>query len=189
MKPGESCRFHQVGGFSSTHPQSACVGSMRTLVLGMGSPIVTDDSIGLRVAERLRERLHDRADVEVVCTSQAGLTLLDLMLGFERVIIIDAIQTHGGQPGTVYRLFPEDFDQARHATTLHGVGLLGALDLGRTLEFTMPREVVLFAVEAEDVVTFSEKCTPAVKQCLPIVERLVLEELGLEGGGFGTERS
>jgi len=163
------------GSYSDSPGQRS---SMRTLILGMGSPIVSDDGVGLKVAERLRERLSGRNDIEVLVTSQAGLILLDIMAGFERVIIVDAIQTRDGLPGTVYRLSSGDFDQARHAATVHGVGLLSALELGQTLELGMPCEVVLFAVEAEDVTTFSEECTPRVKDAMPWVEDLVLREVG-----------
>ena len=78
----------------------------------MGNPIVGDDAVGLKVEERLWLTLRERQDIVVLSTSQAGLALLDLMAGFERVIIVDSIQTRDGKPGTVYRLSSQDFDQA-----------------------------------------------------------------------------
>ena len=38
---------------------------MRTLVLGLGNPLLTDDAVGLLVARALRSRLGNRSDVEV----------------------------------------------------------------------------------------------------------------------------
>jgi Ni,Fe-hydrogenase maturation factor len=41
----------------------------------------------------------------------------------------------------------------------------------------MPQEITVFAVEAKDVTSFSEKCTPEVEQAIPEVVKMVLQEL------------
>jgi len=78
---------------------------MKTLILGLGNPILSDDGVGVGVAGELEGRL-DQQEVTVVETSMAGLSLLDLLIGYDRVIIIDAIQTVGGKAGQIYRLDP-----------------------------------------------------------------------------------
>ncbi len=79
---------------------------MKTLILGLGNPLVTDDSVGLRVVEQLKPLLADRADVEVSEDYWGGLRLMERMIGFERAIVVDAIQT-GAPPGTIHLLTPE----------------------------------------------------------------------------------
>lgn len=150
---------------------------MKTLILGLGNPIISDDSVGFKVAEQLEERLCGRNDVVVSATSLSGLNLLDATAGYERVIVVDSIQTQGGRPGAIYRLEPGDFEMARHSATLHDVGLLSALELGRRLGLHMPREVILFAIEAEDVTSFSEQCTPQVAKAVPLAVDMVLKEV------------
>ena len=66
---------------------------MKTLILGLGNPLVTDDSVGLRVIEQLKPLLADRADVEVSEDYWGGLRLMERMIGFDRAIVVDAIQT------------------------------------------------------------------------------------------------
>ena len=66
---------------------------MKTLIIGLGNPLVTDDSVGLRVVEELRPLLADRPDVEVSEDYWGGLRLMERMIGFDRAIVIDAIQT------------------------------------------------------------------------------------------------
>ncbi len=66
---------------------------MKTLILGLGNPLITDDSIGLRVIEVLQTRLADRPDVEVSEDYWGGLRLMERMIGFDRAIVVDAIQT------------------------------------------------------------------------------------------------
>ncbi len=85
---------------------------MKTLVLGMGNPILRDDRIGLRVLEELEGLFFD-SDVTLRTSTLAGMNLLECLIGFDRAILVDAIQT-GGEPGSVYRLSPQDFI-ARHA--------------------------------------------------------------------------
>ncbi len=150
---------------------------MKTLVLGIGNTILTDDGVGCRVAQRLKRRLQGREDITVKETSLSGLSLLEEMAGYERLIIIDAIQTKsGGKPGDIYKLSPEDF-KIGHMAVVHDLGLFSALELGRKLEMEMPREVVIFAIEAKDMVTFSEKLSPEVERAIPKAVKIVLKEV------------
>jgi len=151
--------------------------AMKTLIMGMGNAIITDDGIGIKVAERLREELKGYQNITVTGTSLSGLSLLDLVAGYERVIVVDSVQTQGGRPGAIYRMIPSDLDIARNSTTLHDVGLLTALELGQKLDMDVPREVIIFSIEAEDMVTFSERCTPEVEKAIPVVAGLILEEV------------
>ena len=149
---------------------------MKTLILGLGNPILSDDGVGLRVAEELKGRL-DQPEVTVEETSMAGLSLLDMLLGYDRAIIIDAIQTVGGQVGQVYLLTPEVFDATRHATSPHGVGFATAIELGSRLGLALPQQIVIFAIEVADVSTFSEECTPEVRRAIPVCVNMILQEL------------
>ncbi len=154
---------------------------MKTLILGIGNTILTDDGVGCKVARRLEKRLRGRSDITVKETSLSGLSLLEEMAGYERLIIVDAIQTKSGKPGDIYKLAPEDF-KVGHMAIIHDLGLFSALDLGRKLGMDMPREVVIFAIEAKDMETFSEECTPEVEKAIPraveIVVREVVKEIG-----------
>ncbi len=142
----------------------------------MGNPLLSDDGVGLSVAAELKSRL-DQADVTIMETSVAGLSLLDLLVGYDRAIIIDAIQTVDGKAGQIYRLDPEAFDTTRHTTSPHDVDLTTALELGKKLGLPLPREIVIFAIEASDVSTFSEKCTPEVTQAIPTCVETVIREI------------
>ena len=84
---------------------------MKTLVIGLGNPLVTDDSVGLRVAAELKTRLAGRPDVEVDEDYWGGLRLMERLVGCDRAIVIDAIHT-GAPPGTIHRLTPDDHPHA-----------------------------------------------------------------------------
>ncbi len=146
-----------------------------TLVLGMGNPILSDDGVGLLVAERLMQQpLPD--GVEVAQSEVAGLRLLELVRGFTRVIIIDALRS-GREPGDVLRMEAADFSGGQRYGSAHSIGLQTVLDLGRTLQYPMPEEVIVYAIEAADVETFGEELSPAVAAAADRVVRLVTDEL------------
>jgi len=128
------------------------------------------------VAREVWEKLDD-PQITVSETSAAGLRLLDSIVGYDKVIIIDAIQTKKGKAGQIYRMKPEDFSSAKHLSSPHQINLVTALELGKMLDLAMPQKITIFAVEAKDITNFSEKCTPAVEQAIPEVVKMVLEEL------------
>jgi hydrogenase maturation protease len=149
---------------------------MKTLVLGLGNPILSDDGAGIRVAHEVANQLNN-PQVTVAETSVAGLSLLDSIVGYDKVIIIDAIQTKKGKAGQIYRMEPEDFSFAKHLSSPHQINLVTALELGKMLNLAMPQKITIFAVEAKDITSFSEKCTPEVERAIPKVVKMVLAEL------------
>jgi hydrogenase maturation protease len=142
----------------------------------MGNPLLCDDGVGLRVVAELKDRV-DQPEVMIMETGIAGLALLDLLVGYDRAIIIDAIQTVGGKAGHIYRLDTKAFDAARHVVSPHDIDFTTALEFGKKLGLSMPKQIIIFAVEASDVTTFSEECTPEVKQAVPVCIEMVLREL------------
>jgi len=152
---------------------------MKTLIIGLGNPILCDDGVGLRVAAELKGRL-DQQEVTVMETSMAGLSMLDLLVGYDRAIIIDASQTMGGKAGQIHRLDPKAFDVTRHAASPHDVNFATALELGSRLGLDLPQQIVIFAIEVENVSSFSERCTPEVERAIPVCVEKVVQELNGE---------
>jgi hydrogenase maturation protease len=151
-------------------------GDDHTLVLGMGNPILSDDAVGLLVAQRLAKGpLPDH--VEVLESEQGGLRLLDLVRGFMRLIIIDALKS-GLTPGEVVVFTEEDFTGGHRYGSAHSISLRTALELGRRLGYDMPRRVTVFAIEADDVETFGERLSPPVAAAAARVVELIRAEIG-----------
>jgi len=148
----------------------------KTLVLGLGNPILGDDAAGLYVVKELKNRI-DRADVTLAETHLGGIRLLDLLAGFDRVILIDAIQTKHGTPGQVYRLTDGNFDAARHIASPHEISFTQTLELGKKLGLKLPSDIRIIAIEAAEVSTFSEQLTPAVQKAIPTAVETVLIEI------------
>jgi len=150
---------------------------MKTIILGLGNPILSDDGVGNRVAQELEDKLAQRQDVTVMETSLSGLSLIDLLAGYDKAIIVDAIQTEGGKAGQIYRLSPDAFNNTRHASSPHDVNFATALELGSKLGMAMPKQIIVYAVEVTDITTFSEEFTPGVKQAIPKCIKRIIKEL------------
>lgn len=142
----------------------------------MGNPILSDDGVGLYVARRLREApLPD--GVEVRESEVAGLRLLELLRGYDKVVIVDALQS-GREAGEVVRYEARDFAGGHRYSSAHSIGLETALELGRTLGYDMPADVTVLAVEAVDVETFAEELSAPVAEAAERVIALVRAEVG-----------
>lgn len=150
--------------------------AVKTLVVGVGNPILSDDGVGIFAARMLKDRDIPGVDIEELPAS--GLELLDMVLGYDRVILIDAIQTRDGVPGDHYILAEEDFERAVHGSSPHGINIATALAMGRkVVPERMPKEVVFLAIEAEDLVNVRERLTPRVAERLPSIVDMVEREL------------
>jgi hydrogenase maturation protease len=152
---------------------------MKTLVIGLGNPLIADDRVGLRVVAELRPLLAGRRDIEVDEDFWGGLRLMERMVGFDCAIVVDAICTDA-PPGTIHRLSPDSIPTQKSGSA-HDMTLPTALALGRQVEVHLPRDenIRLIGIEAEDVLTFTEHCTPAVEAAIPRAVEAVLEELEL----------
>lgn len=151
---------------------------MNTLVLGLGNPILTDDGVGIYVVREAAARCGQDG-VAFAEASVGGLRLLDVIAGCERLVLVDAIQTRDGRPGDVYRLHPNDLRASLHSGSTHDLSLPGALALGRGIGMVLPEDenIVIIAIEVEDVLTFGEECTPVVAATIPGAVEMVLAEL------------
>ncbi len=102
---------------------------------------------------------------------------MERMIGYERVIIIDAIIT-GSAPGTIHMLTPDDIPTQRSAS-VHDVNLPTALEFGRKAGARLPaaRDITLIGIEAADVQTFDESLSPPLLRSVPHVVDQVLTVL------------
>ena len=146
---------------------------MKTLILGLGNPILTDDGVGIEIAQKIAE---ERPDLEVVETCEAGLALLDYIAGHDKLIIIDSIRTEDGRPGELYKLELGDFKAATALSFSHGVDIASAFKVAEGLGYKIPRNVTIYAVEVKDNSTFGQGCTEEVSKRIPFIVRQIMRE-------------
>ncbi len=132
---------------------------MKTLVIGLGNPILTDDGVGVLVARAVERFLamQPASQVDVVEASVGGLRLMELMAGYERVILIDAVVGSGAPPGAIQRWTLDDLCSVappQHLASTHDATLPTALEAGRRLGMSLPGNVVIYAIAAQNVFGF-----------------------------------
>jgi hydrogenase maturation protease len=154
---------------------------VRTLVIGIGNTLLGDDGVGVHVVRRLEPYVQD-ASVDFAEASTDGLNLIDLILGYEKLIVVDAIMTCNVGIGRIYRLSPgQVMVPSSTASPPHHFNLCTALQLGRQLfPEDMPCSIVIYAISIENVLNVSEEMSheanSAVRRLLP----LILAELRAE---------
>ena len=132
-----------------------------TLILGLGNEILTDDGIGPKLVKDLG-KASGLPDITFRTASLGGMEIIDLIRDHEHVIIIDAIRTKEGVPGTVYRLTPAHFRETLHVSNFHDISFLPALDLAEKMGIPVPEKVDIIAVEIIEDLTFSSEFSPEI---------------------------
>jgi hydrogenase maturation protease len=155
---------------------------MNLLIIGLGNPILGDDSAGWRAAEWVAARLGGEQaqegavihlgenEIEVDSLAVGGLRLMERLIGFDRAILIDTIKTGKDPIGTVSTFRLEDLPDlsVEHMTAVHDASLQTALEVGRAMGAQLPDEIYVVGIEAERVYEFSSEVSPPVAAAIPV---------------------
>ena len=158
--------------------------------MGIGNILMADEGIGVKVVWALE--CHSLAPgIELFDGGTAFQALTGQLLGFDKLIIVDAVRG-GGTPGTIYRLgLDEILENKRQSKaqpgslplSLHDVGVLEALMLERLAEQVSPDPVksdrqstVIIGIEPATIEP-SMELSPTLQHRFPAVVQTVLEEL------------
>jgi hydrogenase maturation protease len=149
---------------------------MKTLVLALGNPILSDDSVGWRIADLLAARLPDD-QFDFMKESGATFDLIRQISGYSRVIVLDAIQLGGVPPGTVHRFALTDLQATIRYSSAHDINFATAFEMGRQMGYPIPDDIRIYGIEAKELLHFSESCTPEVEARLPEIAETICREL------------
>ncbi len=119
---------------------------MNVLVLGLGNILLSDEGVGVRVAEALTSRGKLPAEVEVLDGGTSGMELLETMMGRDLIVVTDAIGSDKHRPGDVIRLDGDDLDQFfKQRMSPHQIGLSDVLAALQLMD-AAPGALVLYGV-------------------------------------------
>ena len=153
---------------------------MKTIVVGLGNPILGDDAVGWHIARHVQERSDFPPNIDVDCLSVGGISLMERLIGYERAILIDSFVTHKNPIGTVLCFSLNELPNRAlgHMCSAHDTTLQNALKVGQELGAQLPKEITILAVEAQDVFDFSEQLTPKVAAAVPTAGQAIIDLLG-----------
>lgn len=153
----------------------------KTLVLGLGNPILGDDGVGWRITQVAEISCQEGAGDDSVVfelSSSGGLGLMELMVGYERVIIADAILTPDGEYGRIHCAPLDAIKATAHSNSSHDATLPAALETGRLMGLQLPATILVVGVEIEPTFEFSEALSPTVAAAVEPAAATLLEVLG-----------
>jgi len=170
---------------------------MKTLVVGLGNPILGDDGIGWSVAKKVLSYQKNytptkepsmsvyksnQISFDVEFLSSGGLRLMEELIDYDQAIIIDALNTGQYPPGYVSVFNLDEINQylTGHLVSSHDTSLWTAIELGRALGANLPGEIKVVGIESKNLYSFSEDLTPEVEKAILKASLQVLELINLE---------
>jgi hydrogenase maturation protease len=144
------------------------------LIMGVGNLLLSDEGIGVHVAQRMME-MDLPPNVHVVEGGTDGFGLINVILEADRLILVDAVRG-GGKPGSIYRFDIEDCpaDADIFKTSAHQISILEVINLSGLIGST-PRTTII-GVEPESL-EMGMNLSPEVEAKLPKVIKMILEEV------------
>jgi hydrogenase maturation protease len=134
------------------------------LLLSLGNDILKDDGVGLFAGREVKKKFNGKIDF--VESAESGLALLDYLIGYKRVLILDSIKREDREPGRIVEMRVEELEVSSSPSP-HYVGLPMSLQIGKRLGFPLPEEIRILAMEVEDPYTLEEGLTEKVSLSFP----------------------
>lgn len=145
----------------------------KTIVLGIGNPLLQDDRAGLEVAQRI-SRMNLPIDTEELYT--VGLDVMDRLMEYNQAFVVDACFL-GNAPGTVLEVSIDDIFSSHSLSSSH------AITLGATLKTAyhlfpdeMPKDLTIILIEVEKVEEFTRTMCPSVENAVGKTVEMILEK-------------
>jgi hydrogenase maturation protease len=151
---------------------------MKTIVVGLGNPILGDDGVGWKVAEEVMKRLPEDAPVDVVCLPVGGIGLMENLIGYDLAILVDALATDAPVGSiSILKLSQLPSYSALHTTSAHDTSLQRAMELGEAMGAHLPEDVTIVGIATRQVFDFSEELSPPVARVVHSAVMIVLDML------------
>jgi hydrogenase maturation protease len=159
---------------------------VRTLLLGLGNELYGDDGVGIAVVKALRKDIKKKkklakqfADVKIEECCLSGMALLDVIVGYDRLILVDTIKRKAPLPGRVHLLRPDQI-RAIPGPSPHYVSIPQTIEIGRKLGLCVPSKIVIIAIEAKNTYSLGEGLSEEMKEKIPDIIQKVRDALAGE---------
>ena len=150
---------------------------MKTIILGVGNQILGDDGVGVHVANELKKHIKN-PDITIDEGITGGMNLVELILGYDKAIIIDAVKTEDGKNGEVKKIPLIEFSTL-HSCNPHDVSLSEAISMAKKMgENRIPSEIVIVGILMKEIpCEFKETLSKKIAEAVPKAVKIVLNEI------------
>jgi len=150
---------------------------MKTIVLGVGNLILGDDGVGIHVVNEVKKQIKN-PDITIDEAITGGMNLLDLLLGYDKAVIVDAVKSDNSEHGEVKRIPLSDFN-TMHSCNPHDVSLIEAIEMAKKMgEEKIPKEIIIIGVMMKQIpCEFGEELSKKIQEAVPKAVELTLNEI------------
>ena len=163
------------------------------LIAGLGNPILGDDGVGWHVAKEVSihtdiplgdaslpyHAQENQAPITIECYALGGFSLMERLTGFDKVILIDSLNTGQHSQGEVVTFTLDELVDLTfgHSASAHDVSLKTALRVGRDMDIPLPedKDIHVVAIEAKHVYDFREELSSPIAAAVPVAVNQVLK--------------
>jgi len=156
---------------------------VKTLLLGLGNELYGDDGVGIHVIRKIRQDVKRRKvlavnmkNVTLEECSLSGLALLDVIIGYDRLILVDTIKRRDPIPGRIHLLEEKEI-RAIPGPSPHYVSIPQTIEIARKLGLHVPSEIKIIAIEAKNIYCLGEGLSEEMKVKLPAIIKKVEDVL------------
>lgn len=149
-------------------------------ILGLGNILLQDEGFGVHFVRLISAKYRFPEGVEIIDGGVLGYTLLDILGSCEEMIVIDCIKLDDDAPGSIYRFTREEMDiHLPSPTSAHEVKFADVLCKSEMMG-ECP-EMTFLCIVPQAYKDMNLEMTPIIKEKIPVMEKLLLEELASRG--------
>jgi hydrogenase maturation protease len=154
------------------------LGNTAILVVGLGNPIMGDDGVGIHVVRMLKQRFSSRQDLEFKELSVGGLRLVEEMLGYKKVFMVDSLEPNTSMVGQIGVFSPEQFKSTEQVSSPHVANFAAAFELYKKLEpEAIPEVIRIFTIEINSEFAFREGLSPPIQEAASRLVEMISREV------------
>ncbi|MHA2248578.1 MAG: hydrogenase maturation protease [Candidatus Hodarchaeales archaeon] len=151
------------------------VTEIKILVLGIGNELAGDDIIGILAVREVAK--IGPTDIDYKQLSTGGLQVLETMLGYDKALIVDSIETNSPTK-RILRLKSEDLNKATFLASPHDINFPTALEIGRkSLPEFMPKVIRIIGIEIPIQENISDQVSEETMAKIPTIKKMILEDI------------
>ncbi len=160
---------------------------MRRLIVGWGNPIAGDDRVGWKAAEFVKQWARAADRVDVVSTAHGGLRVAERMLGYDKVIVLDAAAGEDESTGLQRTVLRPRAMTAGDEPVGHDGSLADAIRALQRLDADgMPQEIVLYGAPIAAPCDWDDRPSGKLEEKAARLARAALAELVFEREGIAV---
>jgi hydrogenase maturation protease len=150
-------------------------------VLCIGNLLLLDEGVGPRVAQELLERYDFPANVDVLDRGTMGMALLGELQHYASILVVDAVDKTGHEPGTVVTFSPEDIAPYEAWHGAHDARFVDVLQAAALLGYKIDGSCLGVQIANMTPAEFTIGLTPQVEAAVPTLVSSVLDFLASRG--------